>query len=1455
MKDKHDLAKERKKLRQEAERRLQDEPVAVEDMSADEVTALVHELRLHQVELQIQNEELRRAQAELEESRSQYGDLFDFAPIGYLVFDPDGVVVQANLTAATMLDVERDRLVGQPFVLCVAEHNRDAWRSHYTALFKTGAPQESEMELQRRDHAFLVVRLRSQPVTNGGGKVIQCRTAMTNITALVRTERRLKESERRFRTLAENTPDIIARVDRAMRILYVNRPIEAALGIAPEEFIGRTFEETGVSEDLVEKWTATIDPVFHTAKIGLLDFECSTPQGLRHYSAVVVPEFDENRAVSTVVVTVRDITKRIQAEEKYTAVIHSLQDGFCIIDAQGRYLELNDACCRMLDRQREELLRMNVQDVWEPEPYEELARHLQKAMQDGADRFQMKHRRKDGRHLECDITIQRLNGDRLFVFARDITEPRAVEEERMAALRRLELVARATNDGIWDWDLTTDTVWHNEVYATAFGYRTEEVGAVAKDWWRQRVHPQDREVVLAGLEEVLRDGQERWSARYRFQRKDGTYVWVVARAFVLRDEQGRAVRMVGSTTDLSERIELLDQLESEKGKLETTLETALSGIVVVDEQARITYANPIVREFYGQIPYGEEVESRRRLGMCHPDGTPYEPRDLPLVRSALDGATLTEVEVLIQRVDGETRHVLVNTNPLRDGQGRIIGAVGIFHDITELRRAEQALRQARDRLEERVAERTAELDRTVATLQEEVAEKLEVQGELVRQNEILQTIVDNIPVMLCFYDAEGRTGVVNREMVNVLGYAREEYRDRLPLDHWFPDPALRQQAWEYLRGGAPGWRDFLVQAKDDGQVISSWASVRLSNNSYVGIGIDIRQRYQFESRLRESEERYRTLVELAPDAIVVERDGRLCFVNSTAVRLFGAPSAPEILGRPILEFMHADYRGQAERQLKHPRHGRKAASTLEGKIVRLDGVAIDVETTVIPITFEDAPANQVVLRDITQRKQIEDRLRDSAHQLQQQAELLDLAHDSIVVYDMEGRIALWNRGAEQTYGWPRAEALGRISHELLHTRFPLNLIEITAKLLSQGRWNGELTHVTRAGETIIVSSRWALQRGEDGRPTGILVIERDITQQKRAEVAMREAQQFAESITNTVQEALLVLDRDLKVVSANETFYRTFQVSAEQTEGRYVYEIGDRPWDIPELRRLLEDILPHDTSFEGFEVEHDFPHVGRRTMLLNARRIYREAEETELILLAIMDITVRKEQEHKIEEHEQQLAALTEELLMTEERERHRIAVVLHDSIGQSLAFSKRELGVVQRNIPERAKKAIEYVKKQIDEAIRQTRNLTFELSPSTLHTFGLEAAVEELAEQFAQREGLPYDFEATEENKPLTEQVKTLLYRAARELLTNVVKHAEATHVRLRISRTDQRIRMVVEDNGKGFDVARLKEISRRKEGVGLFSIRERLTHVGGTFDIESQPGEGTTVILTAPLHQAHHG
>ena len=143
-------------------------------------------------------------------------------------------------------------------------------------------------------------------------------------------------------------------------------------------------------------------------------------------------------------------------------------------------------------------------------------------------------------------------------------------------------------------------------------------------------------------------------------------------------------------------------------------------------------------------------------------------------------------------------------------------------------------------------------------------------------------------------------------------------------------------------------------------------------------------------------------------------------------------------------------------------------------------------------------------------------------------------------------------------------------------------------------------------------------------------LQAQIAKRKRAENTFNRVHNYAESIVETIREPLIVLTPDLKVISANHSFYKTFQVTAKATRGKFIFQIGNHQWDIPALRELLEKIIPKNAHFNNFEVNHEFPVIGRRIMLLNARRIPREGQGTDRILLAFEDITYNKRSEEAL---------------------------------------------------------------------------------------------------------------------------------------------------------------------------------------------------------------------------------
>ena len=163
----------------------------------------------------------------------------------------------------------------------------------------------------------------------------------------------------------------------------------------------------------------------------------------------------------------------------------------------------------------------------------------------------------------------------------------------------------------------------------------------------------------------------------------------------------------------------------------------------------------------------------------------------------------------------------------------------------------------------------------------------------------------------------------------------------------------------------------------------------------------------------------------------------------------------------------------------------------------------------------------------------------------------------------------------------------------------------------------------------------------DNKIDGVVAIFVDITERKKAQQIIEEARAYAENIIETMREPLIVLDTDLKVISANRSFYQTFKVNHKETKGQFIYDLGNRQWDIPKLRQLLEEILPKNNTFDNYEIEHNFETIGPKTMLFNARRL----ATMQMILITIDDITERKNKEKQILDANRRLEKVSEEPL------------------------------------------------------------------------------------------------------------------------------------------------------------------------------------------------------------------
>jgi PAS domain S-box-containing protein len=237
------------------------------------------------------------------------------------------------------------------------------------------------------------------------------------------------------------------------------------------------------------------------------------------------------------------------------------------------------------------------------------------------------------------------------------------------------------------------------------------------------------------------------------------------------------------------------------------------------------------------------------------------------------------------------------------------------------------------------------------------------------------------------------------------------------------------------------------------------------------------------------------------------------------------------------------------------------------------------------------------------------------------------------------------------------------------------------------------------------------------------------------------------------------------------------------------------------------------------------------------------------------EIGERQKAESKLLIYHDQLRSMTSKLSLAEERLRRRMAIDIHDNVGQDLAIAKMKteaLAAAEETVE--FKKELTEISGLLAQTIKNTRSLTFELSPPVLYELGFEAAVNWLVRQTMNQYGFSAKFSDDKKSKPLENDVRVILFQAVKEVLFNIAKHAKAQNVAVTIKRAGDEIKVEIVDDGKGFDVAEVLQKEREASGFGLFSIRERLDYVGGRININSKPNRGTYVTLFAPVENNQH-
>lgn len=376
--------------------------------------------------------------------------------------------------------------------------------------------------------------------------------------------------------------------------------------------------------------------------------------------------------------------------------------------------------------------------------------------------------------------------------------------------------------------------------------------------------------------------------------------------------------------------------------------------------------------------------------------------------------------------------------------------------------------------------------------------------------------------------------------------------------------------------------------------------------------------------------------------------------------------------------------------------------------------------------------------------------------------------------------------------------------------------------------------------------------GRQSAIIGAVVVNEEITARKQMEESLREQERvYRELFENNPQPMWVYAVETMAFLAVNDAAIEHYGYAREEFLHMTIRDIRP-PEDVPALLAVVGKdrcklakvgVWRHrkkDSTLIDVEITtHDLVFDGRAARLV-----------------LVNDITERRRVERANAAYQEELRRLASEMSLIEERQRRRIATEIHDQVGQVLAMAKIRLGALQAaDSLERCHMKADEIREFLEQAIAATRSLTFELSPPILYELGLEAAVQALCEKFQQEHAIRFRFVSDRQPKPLSDDVRVLLFQAVRELLVNIVKHARALNVEISCRRDEAHLRIVVVDDGRGFEPTAAPVQPPASCGFGLFSIRERLRHLGGEMTVDAAPGCGTRVTLAVPLQTIEEG
>lgn len=1360
--------------------------------------------------------ERKQAEEELQASELWLHNIYNSLNEGVLVITRDRKLININRAAEVMFGYTESEVFQLSTEVFHVDHEhyvefgqkiKEAFTSKRIANFEFEARRKNG-EIFPTEHTVSLLR-------DAKGHTLGIVSIVRDITERKKSQEVLRQSEGKFHSIAENAREGIMVGEDGKRV-YCNPRWREIVGYSEEEykvipFLSRIHPD---DLDLVIKTYEKLKTreVFESS----LEYRIITKYNETKFLAAKAScIYWENKSAELVVLD--DITERKKAEQelfekenllKETQKLSKLGGWECDI-AQNK-ATWTDEVYKIYGVEKD----FDISDLektlsfYHEEDRESLRQAFEKCFSKQIP-YDMEVRfiNAKGEHLWC-RTIGRPvieNGKLIKLRGNliDITERKKVELQLKESEEKYRLLVETLNEGIWKIDDKGYTTFVNSKMAEMLDYSVDEM--LGKHLFS---FMDEKRVKIAKEKMNERKNGIKSQHEFIFQKKNGQQIRTLLNTSPIFDSQGNYAGAITGISDITEYTQAMEQIKTSEIRYRELFNHMLSGVAVYDV---IDGGKDFIFKDFNHS--GELIDKQSRTELIGKSIMEVRP-------GAIEFGLIDAFHEAIK--SGETVH-----HPVKFYKDNRLSAwydnyiyllpsgelVVVFDNVTEKKKAEEALIASE-------AKYKALFDNSIEGI------------GLAQGNKVISA---------------------NKALLNIFGYDSIEEFTGIPLLDHSPlesQDMIRNILKRREKGDLePAFSYVYKIIRKDGAIRDieiSRASIQLEGEDYtLSTFRDITELKLISESLKEKEEKLRFITENIEDIFWMSTPGikEMIYISPSYEKIWGQ-SCQSLYDNPksFLDIVHPDDREILFDTLKkYHAHGKTYCT--EYRIQSSEGKIKWVSERGFPVYDEHGNLRYMtgICTDITSKKQVQDALQDNESLLNEVGRIAKIGGWEM---DLIARKAKWTQGTydivEIDYDKPIPGPDGHLDYyfpeykpivekainELIEKDTPL-CFEAKAKTAK-----GNIKWFRAAGKAI----------RENGVCTKIVGTLQDITEIKHSEEILNNHRRLLEKqmyLSKTLLDALpcvalLLKPETHEIVASNKAAIKVGAIPGKTCYETWAQRANTCPWCMaPKLWKT------------GKEQHAEVEYMG---IFWDA---YWIPVSDDLYMHFAFDITERKKIEASIFKYQQKLKSLASQLTLTEEKERYRIAMHLHDHIGQYLAISRMKLvELLNSEISAGTYNTVKLIDEWLHHAIQETRSLTYDLSSPILHELGIEKAITAwLNDEITKKHKIETEFYCDKPHISLDDDIQVVLFRNVRELLFNVVKHAHAGKIKVAIKTKDNNIQIIVEDDGIGFNPAEIAETAPGKAQFGLFSIRERLEHFGGNMKIETAAGQGCRITLTASM------